>query len=76
MRASMELLMNQQRIISMGTPLCSCTTTCATNAPKKTSHQLAVGTSRSEERSIAFGGQSVETELAGNVKAKPISAPI
>src|SRR5258705_4311109 len=59
-RASEELLMNQQHAIRKGTPCGSSTARCAGNAASRNIHQVRTGASRRAAISIELGGHITE----------------
>src|SRR5678815_662302 len=76
MRASLQLLINQHRIIVTGMSWLTCTSRCAGNAARRRNHHERVRDSNNAASRIEFGGQSVETGLGLNVSAKPSLAPM
>src|SRR5258708_11758422 len=74
MRASHELLMNQQRIIVGGTLLCICAARWAGNAASKITHHTRTGVRRSAASKREFGGQRTAIAWGRRVSANPIFA--
>src|ERR1041384_6275927 len=74
-KASVELLTNQDKFISSGTPLWICTSKWNGNTPRMIADQSFIGVSKSAVKRMAFGGQRVETALEGKVRANPINEP-
>ncbi len=74
-RASLELLTNQQSTIRSGMPASSSTARWAGSAASRTIHQERTGVSSRPASRIALGGHSVETGCGWSVSAMPIFAP-
>ena len=60
-RASLQLLTNQHRLIVIGIFALSCTKRCAGNAASRRYHHERVRESNNAASRIEFGGQRVET---------------
>src|ERR1700752_238479 len=60
-RASLQLLTNQDRIIVTGMFAFNCTSRCAGKAASRRNHHERTGDNNNAAKRIEFGGQSVET---------------
>src|SRR5436190_22642929 len=70
-KASEELLINQQAIMVKGTPLLSWMIRCAGRAANIRNGQFFVGVNSKAPRRIEFGGHITETGCGWKVRAKP-----